>query len=247
MSTIRTIAQVLALLVAAPAAALAQDAPPPSPPPEPTPEVTPAPAPAPAPPVEDDSALAAKLAAAEAAEAATRPSPPPPRPPRPPSVREGFTMEVSLGVAGINVSSTMDDLLDENSGTFFAGRTAAVGVGGFVTPDIAAGVRVLVGSGAVVGIDDAVETRAATALVGVATQLWAHDRVFFAATAGLGLVFDNHLETEVDEGAGFEARVGIVAPLADGHGLIVSASASPIVLDEYRVTTYGIQVGWQGF
>jgi hypothetical protein len=255
MSTIRTIATTLAALLAVPAAAAAQDAPapaaapaapaapptppPPAPPPtEPAPASAPAPAPAAAPPAAavDEPTLERQLAQAETRAAAEIVV-------EPPADRRGLTVEVGLGLALVDV--TVDG--DDDGGSLVGGRTVSVGVGGYAAPRFVLGGRVVIGS--VTAYDSFLprETTVTTVLIGPSLQIWAHDRFFLGATAGVATVLDNLPASAADRGPGVEARVGVVAPVTRGHGLVVAASVNSTLLDEWSITSYGVQVGWQGF
>jgi hypothetical protein len=248
MSTIRTIATTVAALIAFPAAALAQDVPAAAPTPPPaSPPAEPAPAPAAAPPVaappvvdDEDPTLARQLALAETKAAAGA------EPPPPPLERDGLTVEVSLGVAAVDVTIDGENGEDD-TGTVVGGRTFAVGVGGYVAPRFVLGGRVVVASAAAYDSLLESESTLTTVLIGPSLQLWAHDRLFLAATAGVATVSDNVPVTAADQGPGVEARVGVAAPLTRGHGLVVAASVNSTLLDEWSITSYGVQVGWQGF
>jgi hypothetical protein len=254
MSTICTIATTVAALIAFPAAALAQDVPAAAPTPLPaSPLAEPAPAPAAAappaaappvaaPPVADDEdpTLARQLALAETKAAAGT------EPPPPPLERDGLTVEVSLGVAAVDVTIDGENGEDD-TGTVVGGRTFAVSAGGYVAPRFVLGGRVVVASAAAYDSFLESESTLTTVLIGPSLQLWAHDRLFLAGTAGVATVFDNLPATAADQGPGVEARVGVVAPLTRGHGLVVAASVNSTLLDEWSITSYGVQVGWQGF
>jgi hypothetical protein len=213
----------------------------PAPVPEPAPPPAPAPPAAPTPVAEredDDAALARQLAAAEHQAAVADPSPEAAAPTQ--LDRSGITIEASLGVAAMGVLPEMDDVPSHS----YAGRHLAFGVGTFMSPGAAIGLRVAASS--ISALDDDADSHTFTSVyAGPVLQLWPSEQVFVGLGCGASMLLVDHLDTNILNGVGFDARVGYNVHVTRHHAFHVALEVVPALYDEVKVVSTTVVLGWQ--
>ncbi|MBK8169065.1 MAG: hypothetical protein IPK60_01820 [Sandaracinaceae bacterium] len=136
------------------------------------------------------------------------------RPVRPPDAiptRRGFTLEAALG-AGLLLAPSPAELRGVGA--------AALGIGGFLTPELAVTFRVISANAS-----ERSGARTVNAVgIFAAIQYWLGARVMFGVGLGMGFVdvptFDATFEEDVLAGLALEARVGVVAWQWAHHSLL---------------------------
>ncbi|MEL6759574.1 MAG: hypothetical protein AAFP04_04150 [Myxococcota bacterium] len=171
------------------------------------------------------------------------------------TVREGFTLDVSAG-AGLNRA---------NGETDFAVQGLSVGIGGFVTNDLALTLRwALSGGFEDVTIREPDGDLEKTTLafgpqfLGPTAQLWLNDHLFVSAGVGLGVYGVHPLLDLIDRNSDLDisvdTRYGIGASLRSAFTvwqrenaavLFIGAEALPIFLDDDVVVGGGLVAGFQ--
>ena len=148
-------------------------------------------------------------------------------------VRQGFTVLVNLGLG-----FQKDDGLEE-SAIGLAG--ANVGVGGFLTEDLALLFRI---SGTKVRYDFGGfgELDQLSGVVGTTVQYWATDRLTIEGGGGVGFW---RTEDENERGFGLILGVGAVVFKKGTHNLVVGAEYAPGFTDSGTVHNFGITFGYQ--
>ena len=158
--------------------------------------------------------------------------------------RDGFTIETSLGVGSTSVSG---DGRSSESYTSIAGLD--LGIGGFVSPDVAltfriAGTTYFVPASV---FPESTQSIAMTsALVSPALQYWVSDRLFVGGGAGLG-VWDNDADDPPQTGFGLDARVGYGVLVGRRGTIFLTGEITAGFFDEGNTVGYGVKVGAQLF
>ncbi len=188
-------------------------------------------------PTSSDAGLAAELAAAErraaeattdeAAEAALEPE------------RSGLTFEVSVGVGGIYVAV---DKADDSRHPSQTGIN--VGVGGFVEPRAALGVRIASLSTTQRDIMGTA-VRTTTAFAGPTLQYWASDRVFVGVGLGVGFAYSDLAGVGGVKGLAGDLRLGYNVHRTRNHAFYAAAEVTPALYDTSKHVGVSLQLGWQ--
>ena len=148
--------------------------------------------------------------------------------------RGGFTLLVNLGV-GIQ-----NDTVLEESAVGLAG--ANLGIGGFVTPDLAILGRF---SGTNVSYDTVFGDYAqVSGVVAPTLQYWANDKVNIEGGVGVGFW---SAEDESEKGVGLILGVGFTVFNRGKHNLQVGFEYAPAFMDSGTVHNMGITFGYQLF
>jgi hypothetical protein len=217
----------------------AQGAPAPAPPPPaPAPAPYPAPAPTPYPP--------APAPAPYPPAPAPYPVPPPggyapqpyyqPMPVAPGPQRDGVTVGLDLGLGFTNVSA-------DGGGSDSEGGLSGLNIslGGFISPTMAILVRI---SGTT--FDGGFDQTFISGFLGGTVQAWVAPRVFVGGGAGIGILTCSDCE-DSETGLAVTGRAGFEISQGRSSGFHIAAEITPGFYDGGRVTSIGLQIGWQHY
>ena len=179
--------------------------------------------------------------------AAAQGAPPPPPPPgsggyyAPATVgpqRGGFTggLDIGLGFTHISVDNVGSETETGLSGLNFQ-------LGGFVNPTLAINVRISGTSFTPEGSDATL----ISGLLGVNAQYWVAPKVFVGGGAGIGILTSDQENVDPESGLALNARAGFEVLQWTASALNIALEISPGFYDGGRVTSIGLQVGWQHF
>jgi hypothetical protein len=149
----------------------------------------------------------------------------------------GVTFEANLGLGWLRVAPDEGMSVTESA---LGGLN--VGIGGWVSPQVAATFRI---AGATYSEEGGSIT---SGFVGGALQLWANQTFWVGGGVGIGFVsldFDEGPDPDPETGLGLDLRVGITPVLGASHSLNVSFEASPVYLDGGTITALGLLIGYQ--
>jgi hypothetical protein len=221
----------LALVTLAGTAA-AQGAPAPAPPPP-----SPYPAPAPYPPAPAPAPAPYPPAPAPPPPGGYAPQPyyqPMPQPTGP--QRDGITVGVDIGLGMTHVS--LGDFGSDSEGGLSG---LNLSLGGFLSPSMAIILRVSGTTFGEFGADQSI-----SGFLGGAVQAWVGPKFFVGGGAGIGILTCSNCEAET--GFAVTGRAGFEFGQRATSGWHVAAEVTPAFYDnDVRVTSIGLQIGWQHY
>lgn len=169
------------------------------------------------------------LAAAQAAQPIMLPSPPPIGP-----ERDGFTLELNLG---LGVTMIAPEYGEGDSRNGLSGLN--LGLGGWVSPQTAVTVRITGTSFEQNG------TQLIAGMMGIVAQQMVTEAAWLGGGIGIGILTDDREDTEAESGLGLDFRAGYNFYQSRRNAFSASLEIQPGFFDGGRVTGVGVQLGWQ--
>lgn len=165
-------------------------------------------------------------------------------------IREGFTMEVGIGLAWTQyddvwytVSSTDGESIVRERTSKFGLAPLSLSLGGFLSPDLAMMAR-MAGTSYFDGDDQLVNS-----FYGVVVQYWLNDVIFVGGGPGFAVYGPNAFvsRSSVDPVAGFgvNARLGAMPASNEEHGFGVVFELFPSWYAEEMVVGAALNLQWQ--